>query len=418
MDAVMRQTDCSSKRATRPLSLDNPLCRRRTFQLLALALSLGLILTGCNSMGGTTGGGSPAHDASERPTDGNQDSATAADLNLKDGEPNDGFESALSVIYNDNRAELQGTITGGGDIDVFILEAMEPGDRIEIDVDTFGSGLDSAIAVYDDQGRLFADNDDRSGSNLDSYIDAVIRHAGDPYYLAVSATFFPFSSSAEDGGYWITVDITPGGSVPDPVAQVLFLDFDGGTLTNPDLIDVNDSGNEIRPFSGASIAPFYADHTDTIKQSIIDTLAENFEGLGVELVSSDDGVPDVVEFSTIMFGSRSQEAFGISESVDSYNSDPSDMAVIFTESFSPFVFRSIPRPVDLGMAIGNVAAHEAGHLLGLNHVEDPLAIMDAASPADTFLDDQDFKEAPLSPQIMDLGTQDALLLLGEILGID
>ncbi|MCH7700076.1 MAG: matrixin family metalloprotease [Planctomycetes bacterium] len=413
----MRQFDCAAKPTTRVLSLGNPLCRCAALPSLALVLSLGLVLAGCNSLGSSTGGGSPAHDGSERPTDGNQDSTAAADLNLKDGEPNDVFGSALSVIFKDDQAELQGTITARGDIDVFILGAMEPGDRIEIDVDTFGSGLDSAIAVFDDQGRLFADNDDRSGSNLDSYLNEVVRHAGDPYYLAVSATFFPLSSGAEDGGYWITVDITPGGSVPDPVVQVLFLDFDGGTLTNPDLIDVNDFGSEIRPFSGESIAPIYRGDTETIKQSIIDTLAENFEGLGIELVSSDDGVPDVIEFSTIMFGSLSQAAFGISESVDSYNSDPSDMAVIFTESFGPFVFGSIPRPVDLGIAIGNVAAHEAGHLLGLNHVEDPRAIMDTASPADTFLDDQDFTEAPLSPQIMDLGTQDALLLLSEILGI-
>ncbi len=412
----MTRSECTPKPTIGSLVLGHPSGCCGAFRSLAVVLSLGLVLAGCNSLGSNTGG-TPAHDGSERPTDGNQDSTTAAELNITDGEPNDAFGSALSVIYKNDQAELQGTVTGGGDIDVYDLGAMEPGDRLEIDVDTFGSGLDSTIAVFDDQGRLVADNDDRSGSNLDSYVDVVVRHAGDPYYLAISATFFPLSSSAEDGGYWITIDISPGGSVPEPVTQVMFLDFDGGTLTNPDLIDVNDYGDEIRPFSGESIAPIYRDDTEIIKQSIIDTLAENFEGLGVELISSDDGVPDVTEFSTIMFGSLSQAAFGISESVDSYNSDLSDIAVIFTESFSPFVFGSIPRPVDLGIAIGNVAAHEAGHLVGLNHVEDPLAIMDTASPADTFLDDQDFIEAPLSPQIMDLGTQDALLLLSEILGI-
>ena len=416
MDARATRIDSSAKPTTRILSLGKPPCRGGALRWPALVVSLCLVLAGCNSLGGNAAG-PPAHDGSERPTDGNQDSATAAELNLKDGEPNDVFASALSVIYLNDQAELQGTITGGGDIDVFVLGAMQPGDRIEIDVDTFGSGLDSTIAVFDDLGRLVADNDDRSGSNLDSYVDVVVRHAGDPYYLAISATFFPLRSSAEDGGYWINVDVTPGGLVPEPVTQVLFLDFDGGTLTNPDLIDVNDFGDEIRPFSGESIAPIYRNDTEIIKQSIIDTLAENFQGLGVELISSDDGVPDVAEFSTIMFGSLSQEAFGISESVDRYNSNPSDIAVIFTESFSPQVFGTIPRPVELGIAIGNVAAHEAGHLVGLNHVEDPLAIMDTASPAATFLDDQDFIEAPLSPQIMDLGTQDALLLLTEILGI-
>jgi len=375
------------------------------------------LLTGCNSLGGASGDGSAARDGSERPTDGNQDSIISAELNLQDGEPNDDFESALPVLFSNDRAELQGTITGAGDIDVFDIGPMNPGDRLEIDVDTFGSGLDSAIAVFDDQGRLFSDNDDQTGGNLDSYLDEIVRHGSDPYYLAISATYFPLSTSAEDGGYWITVDLTPGGSVPETRSQVLFLDFDGATLTNPDLIDVNDFGTEVRPFDGADIAPIYAGDTETIKQAIIDTVAENFEGYAVELVTSDDGAPDVAEFSTIMFGSRSAVAFGISESVDHYNDDPTDVAVIFTESFTPFVFGMIPRPAELGIGIGNVASHEAGHLLGLNHVIDPMALMDTASPADTFLDDQEFKEAPLSPQIMDLGTQDALLLLGEILGI-
>lgn len=86
------------------------------------------------------------------------------------------------------------------------------------------------------------------------------------------------------------------------------------------------------------------------------------------------------------------------------------MAIIFTESFGSFVLGSIPRPVDLGVAIRNVAAHEASRLVASNHVEDPMALMDSTLPADTSLDDQDFIEAPLSPQFMDLSTQDSLIL--------
>ena len=61
-------------------------------------------------------------------------------------------------------------------------------------------------------------------------------------------------------------------------------------------------------------------------------------------------------------------------------------------------------------AIRNVVAHEANRLAGLNDVEDPMALMDSALPADTSLDVQDFIEAPLFPQIMELSTQDSLLL--------
>jgi hypothetical protein len=70
----------------------------------------------------------------------------------------------------------------------------------------------------------------------------------------------------------------------------------------------------------------------------------------------------------------------------------------------------------MGMAIGNVACHEAGHLMGLNHVDDDWALMDDQSAADAFLEDQEFMEAPLSSDIMRIGTQDAVLLLTETVG--
>ena len=42
--------------------------------------------------------------------------------------------------------------------------------------------------------------------------------------------------------------------------------------------------------------------------------------------------------------------------------------------------------------------------------------MDDQSPADAFLEDQEFMEAPLSGDIMPIGFQDAPLLLEEIVG--
>ncbi|MCH7704917.1 MAG: matrixin family metalloprotease, partial [Planctomycetes bacterium] len=80
------------------------------------------------------------------------------------------------------------------------------------------------------------------------------------------------------------------------------------------------------------------------------------------------------------------------------------------------VFSTLPSAQALGVAIGNVASHEAGHLLGLNHVNDDAALMDDRSAADVFLSDQEFKEAPLSNDIMVIGTQDAVLLLDETVG--
>ena len=104
-------------------------------------------------------------------------------------------------------------------------------------------------------------------------------------------------------------------------------------------------------------------------------------------------------------------------SVDLYNADCCDDAIIYTETFEPRLFTFDPTVSQMGLAIGNVAAHEAGHLLGLNHVDDDRALMDGQSPTDVFVSDQEFIEAPLSGDVMAIGTQDAVLLLSETVGL-
>jgi hypothetical protein len=134
------------------------------------------------------------------------------------------------------------------------------------------------------------------------------------------------------------------------------------------------------------------------------------------MTTDDTGLPGESDASRIYFGGFDAQAFGIAENVDVYNADLCDDAIIFTESFSTRVFSFAPTAEEMGTAIGNVACHEAGHLLGLNHVDDDRALMDDQSAADAFLDDQEFMEAPLSGDIMRIGTQDAALLLVETVG--
>ena len=346
--------------------------------------------------------------------DGNRDTSVTSALGKTSGEPNDTFGSPIVAVFDANGvARLQGTVSASGDLDVFLLGTMSPGVRIIVDADTDADAslLDVSIAVFDGAERLVAANDDRSTQDFDSYVEFITRHAGDPYFLVV--THSAFSPSGRGiGSYRVDVELQGGFDVPEPVGQVLLLDFDGGTIESPVLGFMT-----IKPFDAGAISHHYEGQDQRLRELIRATVEQNYERFNVTVLTSDDPPPPAgTEFSTIYFGGFNPAAFGVAEAVDLYNADYCDDAIIYAESFGPAVFTGVPTTAELAVAIANVASHEAGHLLGLNHVSDDRALMDDRSPADAFIDDQEFMEAPLSSDIMLIGTQDAVLLLDEIVG--
>ena len=329
------------------------------------------------------------------------------------GEPNDTFLEAVAVEFDsDGSANLQGSVEKYGDLDVYDLGAMAAGDRIVVDLDGLTEEFDASIAVFDDNAALIADNDDEDydAQNLDSLIDEIVRHDGDPYYLVVGHSAFA-APGWEVGNYVVSVIVERDQAVPAPSGQILFLDFAGGPVESDRLLT-----NNVPAFDAGAIDSAYEGQDELIKDAILATVNENFEGFDVRIITDPDAVPAGQEYSTVMLGGYSNLAFGIAETVDHYNSDHGDRAVIFAETFSPDKFTSTPTAEELGLAIGNIVAHEAGHLLGLNHVNNPMALMDGVSPADTFVSDQDFMLATLSDDILPIGNQDAPLLLSESIG--
>jgi hypothetical protein len=215
-----------------------------------------------------------------------------------------------------------------------------------------------------------------------------------------------------EGSYELAVSLETGHAVPPPTGQTLLLNYDGGEVNSTSL-----GRRQIAAFNANAISTRYRGQTGTLKELILETVEQNFERFNVTVITSDMPPPAAsVLFSTIMIGGFNDEVFGIAEAIDQYNLDLCDDAIIYSESFSPFVFSTTPTPEALGIAIGNIAAHEAGHLLGLNHVDDDLDLMDEESPADAFLADQEFQRSPLSTTIMPLGTQDGAQLLEDTVG--
>ena len=348
--------------------------------------------------------------------DGNQDCALTSPLGKTCGEPNDTFANFVAAVFDSSGvARLQGTVSMVGDLDVFLLGALSPGDRVMVDATTGGSALDVSVAIFDSAQRLVMNNDDRTETpvlDLDAYIDWIVRHASDRYYLVVTHSAFA-STGRFTGAYAVNVRVTSGYEVPEAAGQVLLLDFEGGVVTSPALGSV-----VLTPFDAGAISDVYRGQTEALKEAIRSTVEQNYARFDVAIMTTDDPPPpEGVPYSTVYFGGYRSDAFGIAESVDLYNADYCDDAIIYTESFVPSIFTGVPSVAQLGVAIGNIASHEAGHLLGLNHVDDDRALMDDRSVADAFLADQEFMEAPLSSDIMAIGWQDAVLLLGETVGL-
>ena len=223
-----------------------------------------------------------------------------------------------------------------------------------------------------------------------------------PFTFAVASNYV----QATSGDYTLHINITYAGDVITPQRQVILLNFEGGHIVDPVFGNLT-----VGAFDADAIDDTYIGQTDSLKESIRQTFVSNFAAFDVQILTSDDELPVGVDYSEVIFGGYNQIAFGIAEGVDSYNQEPGDNAIIFTEAFDPSVFTWTPTTDQLGVAIGNVGSHEMGHLLGLNHVDDEAALMDAVSPADVLVDDQEFMRASLTAAIFPIGWQDSVELL-------
>ncbi len=329
------------------------------------------------------------------------------------GEPNDSFSQSLDLIFDANGiGRIQGSINPASDVDVYNLGSMMPGDRIRVDLQGSG-GVDLAIALFDEGGELFITNDDRdvNSNQLDPFVNEVVRHAGLNYFLAVGSSAFAPST----GYYSGTVTVSRGEAVPVPRAQAVLLNYAGGTVTIP-----GDRTYTVGAFNAADIDARYAGQTDTVKRWIFQTVEGCFNGIALDVYDTDSHRPRAgTAVSTVYFGGRNRNAYGISQDIDEYNRNPTDAAIIFTNNFTADQFNGRwLTAAELGVAIGHVAAHEIGHLVGLNHVANWVDVMDSTGSATTFLYDQRFQTSPLDPSIWPFGNQDGWQLLLETLGLE
>jgi hypothetical protein len=163
---------------------------------------------------------------------------------------NNDFPRASKITLTNDSATFNALLTTN-DVDVYDLGAVAAGDRLIVDLDIQDRVLlNAAVAVFDSVGRIFylnAENTQTASTPLTDanfpafapHFEFVVRQATSPLYLAVASLAEPISSpfgafaGFTAGPYTVNLSIQRGGPVPQPVKQVVALQFDDSVVEYP-----------------------------------------------------------------------------------------------------------------------------------------------------------------------------------------
>jgi hypothetical protein len=373
-------------------------CPSRTGSAIsAWLLGVCFLLSGCLPFDDLSLRGSAQNSAAMGPT-------SAVDV-LVSGDTSTLSANSVHLEGHRTAADLSGSLGAAGDYDLYEFGAGAAGDRWSVTNRNLLTGGRFVVALFDENMELLA----RSGSGTDPSLSIVLRHD-----CALVCVGVATRTGANGGIYYLHVARTAGNPVPGPQPQAVWLDFTGASNLSINKYDSLSFG----PFSGSMVGKRFADATDDLKQLIVDTLLCNYADYDVTVYTSDAPPPPGEAHATIYFGGRGDAQLGIADNVDTYNGYPEQSAVVFVEALTEYEDMRLT-VTQVGTMIGNIASHELGHLLGLQHVQDGHHVMNRADSS-TIWDmtaPQHFDPADLDPRVFPVGRLNARRLLEETVGL-
>ena len=293
------------------------------------------------------------------------------------------------------------SIAGDGDYRLYRLGAGSAGDEWSVTASGLLPGP-FVVALFDADMNLLM----RTFFSYTSPLRHVLREDSPQVYLGIMAP-----AGGEGGDFHVKAALKAGQPVPPPAQQVVWLNFAGGANVQVHHRDPI----SFAAFDGAMIGEQYAAYTQQIKDTIVQEMRADYASYNLIILSSDDGPPPSGPYSTVHFGGSAPGLLGLADSVDNYNQNPVQDAVVYIENFAPYWTMELEAD-EMAVMIANVASHELGHLLGLYHTADPDDLMDTTATAWELAENQTFTRAPLEQTVFATGWEDSPRLLLQILG--